>query len=245
MTPIKHVIVTGGSRGLGAETVSGLLAAGHRVSTCSRTPSAFIEELSNGPLSANFRYSRLDMGDLTAYDAFLEASVAWGGPLYGLVNNAGMAMAGLLASSRDADSERILRVNLLGPLAMSRLAAGCFLRQRTGGRIVNISSIIGSRGYKGLAAYSSSKAGLDGLTRALARELGRLQVTVNSIAPGYMKTDMSVEFTQDQLAQIVNRTPLKRLGTPKDVVGLLLFLLSDAAAFITGQVILVDGGLSC
>jgi 3-oxoacyl-[acyl-carrier protein] reductase len=83
------------------------------------------------------------------------------------------------------------------------------------------------------------------LTRALARELGRLQVTVNSIAPGYMKTDMSVEFTQDQLAQIVNRTPLKRLGTPKDVVGLLLFLLSDAAAFITGQVILVDGGLSC
>jgi 3-oxoacyl-[acyl-carrier protein] reductase len=225
--------------------VSGLLATGYRVSTCSRTPSGFIEEASNGPLSANFYYSRLDMEDITAYDDFLESSIARSGPLYGLVNNAGMAMAGVLATFPNVDSERILRVNLLGPLAMARLAVGCFLKQRTGGRIVNISSIIGSRGYNGLAAYSASKAGLDGLTRALAREVGRLQVTVNAIAPGYMKTDMSASLSQDRLAQIVNRTPLGRLGEPKDVMDLLLFLLSDAAAFITGQVILVDGGISC
>ena len=185
------------------------------------------------------------MEDLTAFEGFLEAAIAWGGPLYGLVNNAGIAMAGVLATFPNVDSERILRVNLLAPLAMARLAVGCFLRQRTGGRIVNISSIIGTRGYNGLAAYSSSKAGLDGLTRALAREVGRIQVTVNSIAPGYLKTEMSSSLSQDQLAQVVNRTPLGRLGAPKDVVDLLLFLLSDAAAFITGQVILVDGGISC
>lgn len=242
---MQHVIVTGGSRGLGAAIVSGLLATGYRVSTCSRTPSEFIKESSNGPFSSRFHYSRLDMEDLTAFEGFLEAAIAWGGPLYGLVNNAGMAMAGVLATFPNVDSERILRVNLLAPLAMARLAVGCFLRQRTGGRIVNISSIIGTRGYNGLAAYSSSKAGLDGLTRALAREVGRIQVTVNSIAPGYLKTEMSSSLSQDQLAQVVNRTPLGRLGAPKDVVDLLLFLLSDAAAFITGQVILVDGGISC
>jgi 3-oxoacyl-[acyl-carrier protein] reductase len=225
--------------------VSDLLAAGYRVSTCSRTPSPFVEEVANGPYGEHFRYSPLDLADIAAYDRFLESALAWGGPLYGLVNNAAIAMAGVLATFPNVDSERILRVNLLGPIAMSRLALGYFLRQRTGGRIVNISSIIGSRGYNGLAAYSTSKAGLDGLTRALAREVGRLQVTVNSIAPGYMKTDMSAELTADRLTQIVNRTPLGRLGVPEDVASLLLFLLSDPAAFITGQVILVDGGISC
>jgi 3-oxoacyl-[acyl-carrier protein] reductase len=241
---MKHVILTGGSRGIGAELVLALLSAGYRVSTCSRKRSVFIEEVSKGSFSGNFYYSQLDMEDLAAYEAFVNGCIMWGGPLHGLINNAGIAMSGILATFPNVDSERIIRVNLLGPLAMARLAAGYFLRQRSGGRIINVSSIVGTRGYNGLAAYSSSKAGLDGLTRSLARELGRLQVTVNSIAPGYMKTEMSATLSQDRMAQIVNRTPLQRLGEPKDLVGLLLFLLSDAAAFITGQVILVDGGIS-
>ncbi len=241
---MKHVIVTGGSRGIGAEIVRDLLTAGYRVSTCSRTRTPSIEELSQGPFSAQFSHAELDMENLPAYGAFMKACVEWGGPLYGLVNNAGIAMAGILATFPNVESERILRVNLLGPLAMSRLAIGCMLKQRSGGRIINISSIVGSRGYNGLVAYSASKAGLDGLTRSLAREAGRLQVTVNSIAPGYMKTDMSATLSQDKMSQIVNRTPLQRLGEPSDVSGLLLFLLSDAANFITGQVILVDGGIS-
>ena len=108
-----------------------------------------------------------------------------------------------------------------------------------------MSSIIGSRGYNGLAAYSASKAGLDGLTRALARELGRRQITVNSVAPGYLSTEMSSTLTTSQRSQIVNRTPLARLGTEDDVVGLILFLLSDEASFITGQTIMVDGGMNC
>src|SRR5690606_1350730 len=114
-----------------------------------------------------------------------------------------------------------------------------------GARIVNISSIIGSRGYNGLAAYSASKAGMDGMTPALARELGRRQITVNSLAPGYVKTEMSSTLNAGQLAQIVNRTPLGRLADEQDILGALRFLLSDAAAMITGQTLLVDGGISC
>ena len=173
--------------------------------------------------------------------------MAWAGGdgLYGLVNNAAIAMAGILATFPNVESERILQVNLFGSIAMARAVSQVLLRQNGGGRIINVSSIIGSRGYNGLAAYSASKAGLDGLTRALARELGRRQITVNSVAPGYLRTEMSSALTTSQRGQIVNRTPLARLGTEDDVVGLILFLLSEEASFITGQTIMVDGGMNC
>jgi 3-oxoacyl-[acyl-carrier protein] reductase len=128
---------------------------------------------------------------------------------------------------------------------MARAVSTHLLKSDVGGRILNISSIIGSRGYNGMAAYSASKAGMDGLTRALARELGRRQITVNSVGPGYVKTEMSSTLNNIQLAQIVNRTPLRRLASEEDVTALVRFLLSDGAAMITGQTILVDGGVSC
>src|SRR5690606_32816927 len=115
-------------------------------------------------------------------------------------------------------SERILQVNLLGALQVARATADQLVRQGSGGRIINISSIIGTRGYNGLAAYSASKAGMDGMTRALARELGRRQITVNSVAPGYVKTEMSSTLSAAQLAQIVGRTPLGRLPSAEDVL---------------------------
>ena len=137
-------------------------------------------------------------------------------------------------------------MNLLGTIEMARAVSQVLLRQNGGGgRIINVSSISGSRGYSGLAAYSAAKAGVDGLTRALARELGQRQITVNSIASGYLRTEMSSTLTEGQLAQIVSRTPLARLGTEKDIVGLIMFLLSEEAAFITGQTITVDGGMTC
>jgi 3-oxoacyl-[acyl-carrier protein] reductase len=114
-----------------------------------------------------------------------------------------------------------------------------------GGRIVNISSIIGTRGYNGLTVYSATKAGIDGFTRSLAREVGRRQITVNAVAPGYMETEMSSGLSNGQKSQIVRRTPLNRLAGLQDVLPLICFLLSDQAQMITGQTILVDGGISC
>ena len=154
-------------------------------------------------------------------------------------------MDGILATFPNVETERIVDVNLLGTIRMSRLALRKMLADGTPGRIVNISSIIGSRGYTGLGAYSASKAGIDGLSRALAREVGRRGITVNSVAPGYLETEMSEGLAGRQRRQIVNRTPLKRLGTAADVAPLVRFLLSDEAAFITGQTIIVDGGITC
>jgi 3-oxoacyl-[acyl-carrier protein] reductase len=225
----RHVIVTGGSRGLGLTMVRGLLKDGYRVSTCSRKRTREIDAL----LAAE------------QVDAFVDAAVTWAGGLWGLVNNAGVAQAGILASFPNVESERVIRINLLGAIQAARAASKYLMKNEGGGRIVNISSIIGTRGYNGLAAYSASKAGLDGLTRALARELGRRQITVNSLGPGYVKTEMSSTLDRGQLAQIVNRTPLGRLATDEDVLGTLRFLLGDAAAMVTGQTILVDGGISC
>jgi 3-oxoacyl-[acyl-carrier protein] reductase len=194
-----------------------------------------------------FFWSACQVGEATDVDRFVREAMEWAGAdgVWGLVNNAGVAGAGILASFPNVDSERILRVNLLGAIQMARAVSQYLLRGTGGGRIVNISSIIGTRGYTGLAAYSASKAGLDGLTRGLARELGRRQITVNSVAPGYVKTEMSSTLDAAQLAQVVNRTPLGRLASEQDIFHVVRFLLSDEAAFVTGETILVDGGISC
>jgi 3-oxoacyl-[acyl-carrier protein] reductase len=243
---MRHVIVTGGSRGIGAGLVRGLLEDGYRVSSCSRNRTAFIDEMS-AAFPDRFCWSACQVGEAVEADRFVHEVIRWSGDdgIWGLINNAGVARAGILASFPNVDSEQILKVNLLGALQMSRAVSQQMLLGNGGGRIVNISSIIGTRGYNGLAAYSASKAGLDGLTRALARELGRRQITVNSVAPGYVKTEMSSILDGSQVAQIMNRTPLGRLATEKDVFHLVRFLLSDEAAFVTGETILVDGGISC
>ena len=137
----------------------------------------------------------------------------------------------------------MITVNLDGAIRLARLCLRDMI-QAGAGRVVNISSIVGSRGYNGLTVYSATKAGLDGFTRGLAREVGRRKVTVNSIAPGYMKTDMSAGLNENQLGMIERRTPLGRLATLEDILPLVQFLLSDGAGFITAQTILVDGGLS-
>jgi 3-oxoacyl-[acyl-carrier protein] reductase len=244
----RHVIVTGGSRGLGATMVEGLLADGYRVSTCSRTKTELMTQLeSNDEYASRFFWGHCEVDDAVQVDQFIEQAMQRAGDdgIYALINNAGVAQAGILATFPNVESEKILAINLLGPIQMSRAVAKLFLRQRNGGRIVNISSIIGTRGYNGMAAYSASKAGIDGLTRALARELGRLQVTVNSVAPGFVETEMSASLNPGQLAQITNRTPLGRLASSEDVTAAVRFFLSDAAQMITGQTLLVDGGISC
>ena len=244
---MKTVLVTGGSRGLGLGMVRALLEAGYGVVTCSRNPSAALQlHLDEEKWKSQLKWMAFEVGHDNAED-FVEAAAKWAeehGSLYGLVNNAGIAREGVLATFPVVEIEHTLQVNLSGALQMARACLRIFLRQRSGGRIINISSIIGSRGYAGLAAYSASKAGMDGMTRALAREVGRRSITVNSVAPGYLKTELSSTLSEAQLGQIANRTPMRRLGTVDDVSPILLFLLSDGARFITGQTICVDGGLS-
>jgi 3-oxoacyl-[acyl-carrier protein] reductase len=224
------------------------LSEGYKVSTCSRSKSDYLEALlSNQKYDGRLFWAPCEVGNAAQADGFVKDAVQWAGDdgIFGLVNNAGIAQAGILTSFPNVESEKLIQVNLLGTIHFSRAVSEHLIKRNQGGRIINISSIIGSRGYNGLAAYSASKAGMDGLTRALARELGRRRITVNSVGPGYVKTQMSSSLTAPQLAQIVNRTPLGRLVTEEDVTALVRFLLSDAASMITGQVILVDGGVSC
>lgn len=244
----KAVLVTGGSQGLGIGIVRDLLASGYRVGTCSRRLQGPLQELvdrysGDGALF----WQQCTLGDGADEDRFFGSFVEWSGKsqFYGLINNAGIAKEGILATFPNVESEQIISVNLMAALRLARLALKVFLGRRAPARIINISSIIAIRGYTGLSAYSASKAGLDGLTRALAREVGRRQITVNSVNPGYLETDMSSSLGSDQRQQIVRRTPLGRLGKVDDIVPAVRFLLSDEAAFITGQSIVVDGGITC
>jgi 3-oxoacyl-[acyl-carrier protein] reductase len=241
------VIVTGGSRGLGLALCRDLLAHGYRVATCSRQRTDALAAFATEAGPENFFHSPCVLGDEAQEAAFFDAVIKWKGaqPLYGLVNNAAIAGEGILATFPNADSERILTTNLLSALRLSRLALRVLLAQNRPARLINISSIVGLRGYTGLAAYSASKAGLDGMTRALAREVGRRNITVNSVAPGYLTTELSSSLGSDQRRQIINRTPLGRLGDVADVVPAVRFLLSEGAGFISGQTLVVDGGISC
>ena len=140
--------------------------------------------------------------------------------------------------------DQLVDTNLKGTFHLTRRVCRRMLTLGWG-RIINISSIVGLSGYRGLSVYSATKAGLDGFTRSLARELGSRNITVNSVAPGYLTTEMTEELDEKQRGQIVGRTPLGRMGTAADVAGAVHFLAGDDAAFITGQVLVVDGGMSC
>jgi 3-oxoacyl-[acyl-carrier protein] reductase len=235
----RHVFISGGSRGLGRAIVVALLDAGYRVSTFSRTPSEFVQELEG---NKNFSFSIADLSDRRSVASVLKTAEDRFGPPYALINCAAIAVDGLLATTPDEQLKHLVSVNVEGTLGVTKLVVRRMLRMGGGGVIVNISSISSIRGFRGLAAYAFTKGGIDSFTRALARELGSQRIRVNSIAPGYYDTEMSHNLTDKQKEQILRRTPLGRLGVPEDVVGAVLFLLSDSSSFITGQVVVIDGG---
>jgi 3-oxoacyl-[acyl-carrier protein] reductase len=235
----RHVLISGGSRGLGKAIVEGLLREGYRASTFSRKATPFVEEMTR---NEKFFYQPADLGDGPSLSVFVKAAEAKLGPMFGLVNCAAIAADGLLAMMSEDTISKLMTVNGEGTLKLTRLVVRRMMRANQGGSIVNISSISSVRGFRGLSAYAFTKGGLDAATRSLARELGEQKIRVNSVAPGYYDTEMSEDLKGDQKEQILRRTPLGRLGVPEDVVGAVLFFLSDQASFITGQILTIDGG---
>jgi 3-oxoacyl-[acyl-carrier protein] reductase len=238
----KVVIVSGGSKGLGFGICKTLLDEGYCVATFSRKSTPELEALIEKSEGRQY-WQSVDIADESQLSDFLRRVKERFGRIGYLVNSAGMANEGVLATMKGHDVSRMIQVNLQGAIA---LAQACVKQMMVGGFgvIVNVSSIVGVRGFKGLTAYSATKAALDGFTRSLAKEVGPAGIRVNSLAPGFMDTEMTSELTGRQRAWIVRQTPAGRLGTVADAASAIKFLLSDESSFITGQTIVVDGGLT-
>ena len=243
MSSPRTVVITGGSRGLGAGIVQSFLDSGDRVASCSRSTTDQVKQWESDHAD-RFLFVEADIADRDQSAAFIKAVIEKFGSIDVLVNNAGVARDGILALFSDDDSDTVIDLNLKATIHISRQVVRNMLAH-DGGRIINISSITGLTGYRGLTVYGATKAALDGFTRGLAREVGSRKITVNSIASGYLKTEMSHGLDEGQLNQIVRRTPAGRLGEPDDIARAIQFLADERNDWLTGQVLVIDGGLTC
>lgn len=234
------VLVTGGTRGLGLAIAQRLAADGYRVIAAGRkcTPEL---EAAIAVAGGRIVYEPLDLARADALHATVSRLVKAHGPLYGLVNNGAIAHDGVLATMHDSQIAEVLLVNVTGTIILTKYALRSMLVRGTG-RVVNIASIIGSTGFSGLSVYGASKAALLGFTRSLAREVGRAGITVNSVSPGYMKTDMTAGLDADKLATIERRSALRTLVGTKDVAAGVAYLLARDSALITGTELTIDAG---
>jgi 3-oxoacyl-[acyl-carrier protein] reductase len=241
---MQNVIVTGGSRGLGLAMARTLAAAGYRIIALARGST---EELTAASRSAAdsgrgaIEFRACDLSDLGRIAPMVKALRADFGPLFGLVNNAGLGTSGILSNMRDQDIQRLIQLNTVSPILLSKYVVRSMMAQREG-RIINIASIVASTGYSGLSVYSATKASLIGFTRSLAREVGQLGITVNAIAPGFIATEMTHELDESQRLKIARRSALKRMAEPIDVARSVEFLLGDAGRNVTGTMLTVDAG---
>ncbi|MEJ5243543.1 MAG: 3-oxoacyl-[acyl-carrier-protein] reductase [Desulfomicrobiaceae bacterium] len=239
---IRTALVTGGTRGIGKAIVTTLAERGYHVYFTYVSRPELAEELCASLSPAPVRGFRVDAGDPAAIAQFFAEEIKDKVFLAALINNAGITRDGLLVRMKLAAWEEVLRVNLTGAFVFLQEAAKIMMRQRFG-RIVSIASVVGQMGNAGQANYCAAKAGLIGLTKSAALELAPRGITVNAVAPGFIETDMTGGLSQEIRDAYQARIPLGRLGSAQDVAEATAFLLSDAAAYITGQVIGVNGGM--
>jgi 3-oxoacyl-[acyl-carrier protein] reductase len=236
----RAALVTGSTRGIGRAIAETLAGAGARVAVVGRDQARAAEAAA--AIGHGAHGFACDVGDPASVTALVESVEKSFGQIDVLVNNAGLTRDNILFRIKDDDWDTVLDANLRGAFVAIRAASRGMIKRRWG-RIVNIASIVGITGNKGQANYAASKAGLIGLTKSVAKELGSRNVLVNAVAPGFIETDMTAAMTPEARAALSGQIPLERLGSPADVAGVVAFLASDYAAYVTGQTIVVDGGM--
>jgi 3-oxoacyl-[acyl-carrier protein] reductase len=239
---MKSVVVTGGSRGIGLGIAKALVQAGYQAIIIARnTATPALTEAMSGHPDGAWRVVKWDLSDVRAIAGLARILRNEFGQIYGLVNNAGIGLSGILSITPDTKIEEAIRLNVLSPVLLTKHLVGSMMTAGKG-RIVNISSIVATTGYPGLGVYSATKASMVGFTHSLAREVGPLGITVNAVAPGFIDTEMTNELNPKQREQIKRRSAMQRMATVEDVATAVEFLMSDRAGNITGTVITVDAG---
>ena len=236
----KVVMVTGGAAGIGRVTAENFAKEGARVAICDVNPEAgkaTVKVL--GPAAS---FEQVDVSSSTAVSSWVKAVSSKYGQIDVLVNNAGITRDGLIMRMKEADWDAVINVNLKSAFNCIKAVSTIMVKQRSG-RIINLASVVGVMGNPGQANYVASKAGMIGLTKTVAKELGSRGITVNAVAPGFIETDMTAVLSDKAKEAMLSMIPLQRAGTPQDVADAITFLASDSAGYITGQVIHVTGGM--
>jgi 3-oxoacyl-[acyl-carrier protein] reductase len=241
---MDNVVVTGASRGIGLAIANRLARDGFRVIAIARRESEALTEtaakLAESALG-ELLFRPLDLSDAAAIPNFVRELRRQLGPIYGLVNNAGLGTEGLLANMSDAEIEALIRINTLSPIILSKYVVRGMMAEGRG-RVINISSIVATNGFNALSVYAATKASLVGFTKSLAREVGRAGVNVNAIAPGFVDTEMTSGLEGSQRERIVGRSALRRLAETRDIAAMAAFLMGEGGRNITGAIMTVDAG---
>jgi 3-oxoacyl-[acyl-carrier protein] reductase len=238
---MRNVLVTGGSRGIGLAISRRLAAAGYQVIAVARRESDELRAACGEAQAGSLSFRAFDLSAIDAIPSFVKGLRDEFGAIYGLVNNAGIGTEGLLATMHNSQIEALLRLNVLSPVILTKYVVRQMMADGAG-RIINMSSIIASTGYNGLSVYGATKAAATGFTRSLAREVGKLGITVNAIAPGFVDTELTGNLPEQARQRIAGRSALRRLPEVEDVARMVEYLLGDGGRNITGSVLTIDAG---
>ncbi len=241
MSGQRVVVVTGASRGLGLAIASTLAQDGFRVVAVARKPSEAFEEAKSAASAGSLHFRACDLGQTDGLQDLVSAIRKEHGPIYGLVNNAAIGTPGILATMPNSEIAQLVHLNTLTPMILTKYAVRGMMASGAG-RVINLASIIAFTGYNALSVYAATKASMIGFTRSLSRELGKVGVTVNAVAPGFIETAMTEGMDEAERQRVANRSALRRLADPADIAHAVSYLMSDKARNVTGTVMTVDAG---